>query len=230
MNQKEWKYGLSTPMVTIILTLISLVIVATVLSKTGGLIVPTEDSLAFKQEYESLNSKDNGYGGEYKNVFVYPANPMKYATQEEVETLLTAGTGVIYFGFPECPWCRNALDGFLDATWDLGTAEVLYFNNRDERDVVKLNDDGSLVVEKEGTDGYKKILELLGESASVYEGLNDENIKRLYYPTFVFVKDGKIVEFFEGTHPDVEEPAIAMTEAQQNELKEMFKDSFAKLK
>ena len=39
------------------------------------------------------------YGITTDNVFVY-------RTQDEILKILQHGTGIVYLGFPECPWCK----------------------------------------------------------------------------------------------------------------------------
>ena len=71
-----------------------------------------------------------------------------------------------------------------------------------------------------------KILELLKDHTSVYDGLEDESIKRLYFPTVVFVKNGKIVGFHEGTVESQESASTYLTKEQQNELKDILSKYF----
>lgn len=178
----------------------------------------------FAQEMESLNNQDNGYGGKHLEIDIAAPNTVKYATYQEVENMLNFGTGVIYFGFPECPWCRNLMPTLVDVANKYET-NVLYFNNRNERDTKKLVD-GVVVTEKEGSENYYKILELLKYHTSVYDGLEDESIKRLYFPTVVFVKNGTIVGFHEGTVESQESAATYLTKEQQNELSDILSRYF----
>ena len=48
--------------------------------------------------------------------------------------------------------------------------------------------------------------------------VNDNSIKRLYFPTLVFVKEGKIVYVHIGTSDSQENPYIELTEDQKTEL------------
>ena len=45
--------------------------------------------------------------------------------EEEIFDILD-GTGIIYFGFPECPWCRNAVPVLLDAAEEVGIEKIYY--------------------------------------------------------------------------------------------------------
>lgn len=189
----------------------------------------TCDADRFKSEYEALNSKDNGYGGKHLAISIPTDNAIEYVDSTRVKQLLTNGTGIIYFGFPECPWCRNMVPTLIDvaAEYDM---KIFYLNNKSERDTIKLGEDGKVNMEKEGSADYYDILELLGEHASVYDGLNDDTIKRLYFPTVVFVKDGEIVGFHEGTVDSQEDASVYIDANQQKELKNILRGYFNKLK
>lgn len=181
------------------------------------------DSVKFKEEYESLNdkTKENSENG-YLKVNIDVKNPVKYAEYEEVKEIITNGTGVIYFGFPECPWCRNAVPVLLESAKNTGLDTIYYFNALSIRDKKHLDDNGEIIVDDEGTKEYKELVKLLYEHLDVYEGLNDDSIKRLYFPSVLFVKDGKIIGFHSGTVESQEDPSIGLTEKQKEELKEIY--------
>lgn len=187
------------------------------------------DAQKIKEEYEALNGQANSAGVAHKTVEVAENNPLVYATGEDVITMLKEGSGIIYFGFPECPWCRAALPIFLEACEEELMTKVLYYNNKDQRDAKELKD-GNVVTTKEGTDEYYQILDLLGEYASSYDGLNDSTIKRLYFPTMVFMNEGKIVAIQQGVPEGVEDPRQEMPEEYVQQLKELYKDGMKKVK
>lgn len=195
--------------------------------KGNELIKPIEDNkdaLKFKEEYESLNSKDNGYGGKYLNIELLEDNVIKYASFEEIIDLIDNGTGVIYFGFPECPWCRNAVPSLLEAADSTGLETLYYFNAVDIRDQKVLDANGKIVTKKEGTKEYKELLEKLDDYLLPYDGLEDDSIKRLYFPSVYFIKDGVVI----GKHIDTVESHIdaskALDEEQKLELKTIYEE------
>ena len=187
------------------------------------------DSLKFKAEYESLNGKKNKNNKEYVHVEVSPKNPFVYAKYEEVMDILEDGSGVIFFGFPECPWCRNMVPVLESAAKEMGIDKIYYFNALDMRDIKSLNKDGSIKTEKKGRDEYYKLISALGDSIGSYEGLNDDSIKRLYFPTVVFVKDGKILSSHIGTLDSQTDPYKVLNDKQKNELKEIYMDGINKV-
>ena len=187
------------------------------------------DALKFKTEYESLNGKKNKNNKEYVHVEINKNNPFVYASFDEVIDTLKNGTGVIYFGFPECPWCRNMVSVLLDAANEMGIDKIYYFNALEMRDIKSLNEDGSIKIDKAGTDEYYELVSALGDSIGAYEGLNDDSIKRLYFPTVVFVKNGKILSSHIGTLDSQTDPYKTLSSSQKNELKDIYMSGINKV-
>lgn len=191
-------------------------------------ITTSKEEDKFKTEYESLNGKEKE-GTKYVSVSIPSQNRMVYPSFSELMDLFDHGTGVIYFGFPECPWCRNAVPVLIDAVKELGIEKIYYFNARDMRDTKVLNELGEVVTEKEGTKEYYQLLAALGNYADVYDGLNDEAIKRLYFPTVVVVKNGKIIGTHVSTVASQTDPTIPLKEEQKEELKEIYQTYLTKI-
>ncbi len=175
-----------------------------------------EDAIKFKEEYESLNSEG------YKKVEISENNQIKYSDYEEIVEILENGTGVIYLGFPECPWCRNAVPVLLDAASETGVETIYYYNALSIRDKKHLDDEGNIVVDEEGTEEYKKLVELLYDHLDSYDGLNDDTIKRIYFPTVIFVKDGKVIGLHTSTVDSQTDPSVSLTDEQYEELKDIY--------
>lgn len=179
-----------------------------------------QDAIDFKNEYEELNGKQNGKF-KYQTLSIDKDNPIVYATVDEIIDILNKKTGVIYFGFPNCPWCRNAVPVLLESAKENGVDKIYYLNILDIRDEYKIKD-GELVKTKYSTKNYNALLESLDEILEEYvvEGI-ETGEKRLYAPTVVFVKSGSIV----GYHVDTvkleenQTPYDALTKEQIKELK-----------
>lgn len=184
----------------------------------------SNDEIKFKEEYEKLNGDISKSGKEYPIVSIPENNKIVYATYDEIEDVIKNKDGIIYFGFPECPWCRNMIPLLIDAVNELGIDKIYYFNALDIRDEKKLDDNGNVVVVKEGTKEYKKLLQLLHGYISVYSGLNDDTIERLYFPTVVFVKDGKIIGSHIGTLDSQKNPYKELSKKEKQELKDIYFD------
>lgn len=172
------------------------------------------DALKFKKEYESVNNN---------NISIPQDNAIVYSNPTEILSILKK-TGIIYFGYPECPWCRSAVPTLLNTANMVGIDQIYYYNAKEIRDNKHLDEGGKIITDKEGTQEYKKLIEALKEVLPVYDGLNDESIKRLYFPTVVFVKDGKILGLHVGTVKSQTDPNTLLTKQQEQELSLIYSD------
>lgn len=131
------------------------------------------DSEKFAREYGWVDE----FGNKIDNVFVY-------RTPEEIIKILKNGTGIVYLGFPECPWCGQY---------------VVYLNEvAKKNNVKKINYLNILEDRKNNTDAYKEITSILSD----YLQYDDDGNKRIYVPAVIAVKDGKIVGFDDETSYD----------------------------
>jgi len=207
--------------------LLSLLIVVGILLVTGC--SKETDASKFKEEYESLNGVEiEGTNYKYPSVEILKDNVVKYVTSEELLEVLDEGTGVVYFGYPNCPWCRSAVPVLIEAADEVGIENIYYLNVKDERDEIKVKEDGTLEVVKEGTEGYKKILKRLDSILLDYT-LTDihgnevsANEKRIYVPLVVFIKDGEIVGYHLDTVTSQKNPFESLNEEQKNELMDIY--------
>lgn len=146
------------------------------------------DAEKFKEEYSQV--------GEY-NVFVYK-------NEEEIIKILKHGTGVIYLGFPECPWCQ-AYVPYLNEVADIeGLEKISYYNIYDDR--------------KENTEFYQEVVDIIKD----YLQYDDDGNKRIYVPAVIAVKDGEIIGFDDETSYDTlgyDDPAEYWTEDRAKNLK-----------
>lgn len=211
-----------------IITFISLLFLSTILIGCEGKNIES-DAVKFKNEYESLNEKVNDSGKKYVEVSIDDDNVITYSNYNEVMDILNNGTGVIYFGFPECPWCRNVVPILLESAEITGINKIYYYNALSIRDTKVLNENGTITTEKEGTEEYYNLISVLSEYLGEYKGLNDTSIKRLYFPTVVFVKDGEILGLHVGTVSSQTDPYIKLNEEQTSELKNIYVDYMHKV-
>lgn len=192
----------------------------------------------FKEEYELLNGTVNENGYTYPTVEIDVDNPVIYVTEEEVLDILKDKTGIIYFGFPTCPWCRNAIPSLLSAAESTGFNKIYYLNILDIRDSLSVSDEGEIIKDKAGSKNYKKILKKLDSILDEYyieDALGnkiDTNEKRLYAPTVVAVLDGKIVDYHVNTvdsHAEGKNGYVEMTKEQREELFDIYTSMILKL-
>ncbi len=188
------------------------------------------DAIRFKEEYEAHNNKINENNGKnYTVLEIDEDNPMVYATFEQVISVLD-GEGIIYFGFETCPWCRTAVPVIIEAAKAEGINLIYYFNALSLRDVKKLDEQGNVITETEGDPKYYQLLEKIGDIAESYSGLNDDSIKRLYFPTVVVVKDKQITLYHTSTVDSQTDPYLPLDQQQHDELFEIYRSAFAEVK
>ena len=125
----------------------------------------TNDNERFANEYKTV-TKDN--------VFVY-------RDINEIINILEKGTGVVYLGFPECPWCKAYVTYLNEVAKEQDVEKVYYYNILEDR--------------KNNTKEYQKIIELLGD----YAANDEEGNKRIYVPMVIGVNKGQIVGFDDET-------------------------------
>ena len=197
--------------------------------------IKVSDSVKFKEEYEALNEDES-----YIKLDIDKNNPIVYADYDKLLEVIDNGTGIIYLGFPECPWCRNALPVLFDAAKENNVEIIYYMNILNERDSYVVEDDELVYAtdedgnEKKGTEGYFKLLEALDEHLTDYiisfEGEEYEvGEKRLYAPTVIFVRDGEVIGLHVSTVESQENPKEGLTEDQYDELYGIYEDYILEL-
>ncbi len=156
------------------------------------------DSL-FKNEYESLNGE-----GTYREVNIPNDNPYIVSSSEDVLNKIDSNdTFYLYFGFAKCPWCRSVIEKSIEVAKDKGIKEIYYVDVYDMRDTYEL-EDGNPIRTKEGSEGYYKLLDKLSDMLPYYTLIDSNNNtievgeKRIYAPTFIYVKEGRAVKTTDG--------------------------------
>lgn len=187
------------------------------------------DAKRFQEEYTELNGKINEYNDlSYVNVTISDDNTVKYVSEEEAVEILESGTGVLYFGFSACPWCRSLVSSLTRIAKE--KEETIYYldilNIRSSFEIA----DSKLNKLKEGTTNYYKILELLDKELEPFyltdeEGNKyDTEEKRLYAPTLVAVKNGQVTDFHVGTVESQENGYDELNSEQKEELENIITD------
>ena len=181
------------------------------------------DAIKFRNEYTELNGKTNEANGKnYVNVVISDTNTVKYINEKKAVELLEKGTGIIYFGFSTCPWCRS-LVSTLTKIAEAKNETVYYLDVLDIRSAFEINE-GKLNKIKDGTKGYYEILDLLKEELEDFYLIDeagnkfDTQEKRLYAPTLVAVNKGKVTGIHVGTIDSQESGYDELTESQLKEL------------
>lgn len=156
------------------------------------------DSQKFAEEYTEVP--------EY-NVFVYKG-------AEEIIKILEHGTGIVYLGFPECPWCQAYVPILSEVADIEGIDKIYYFNILNER--------------KENTQNYQKMVSILSD----YLQYDDEGNKRIYVPAIIAVIDGQIIGFDDESSYDTlgyDDPKDYWTEDRKENLKKRLTEMISEV-
>lgn len=192
------------------------------------------DAIRFKEEYESLNGKENSSGKEYRTITIAKANPFVYITSEElVQKIENGETFYVYFGSKLCPWCRSVIEKMIEVAKEKKIEKIYYVDIWDEegneilRDKYVLEEGIPKIVVK-GTESYYKLLNCFEEILLDYS-LTDENNneistneKRIYAPSFIYVKNGKALKLTEGISSKQTDSRAKLTEEILKEEEDLF--------
>jgi len=195
--------------------------------------VATEDAKKFKKEYEELNGT-TAYGEiKYKDLSISEFIPVIYKTDKEIVDVLNNGTGVIYFGFNSCPWCRSMVETLIKVIEDYEVENFYYTDIKHIRSSFKV-ENKKLTKVNEGTESYYDILEKLDEYLTDYVITDNNkdyktNEKRLYAPTVVVIKEGTILGVHEVTVDSQTNPFDGLNDTQKEELYGIYEAMIKKL-
>lgn len=145
--------------ITIAIFIVLATIITTIVIYRDEIFNKREDNISIYSEYGTI-SKNNKF---------------RYIDIKDAIQFLKTGTGIIYFGFPECPWCRAFLP-ILEKAANDNYVDVIYYYNIKE-------------IREKNTKEYKELVSILNDY--LYD--DDKGEKRLYVPDVYFVLNGKIV-------------------------------------
>lgn len=131
-------------------------------------------------------------------------NYFVYRTSDEIIKILENGTGVVYLGFPECPWCQSYVKMLNEVADIEGLEKIYYLNILEDR--------------KNNTEDYQKIVEILKDHLQY----DDEGNKKVFVPAVIVVSKGEIIGFNDETSYDTkgfENPEDYWTEEEVSDLK-----------
>ena len=216
--------------------LILIAIVLTACNKAGD----TKDALKFKEEYEAYNDQSNDYF-EYRNLSIDSSNPFIYSTDKEIVSKIeNKESFIVYFGDPECPWCRSVIEEAIKIAKENNIDSIYYvrfwngFHKETIRDVYELNSENKPVLKEKGSDAYYKLLEYLDNVLEDYTlkddngNIIDVNEKRIFLPNFVSIIDGEAKELIQGISEKQESYNASLTDEIINDEKKIFNDFFNK--
>lgn len=195
------------------------------------------DALMIKEKYERINNTvvEGMDGKKYQSVYIKSNAPIKNVTLKEAVQFIKEDKGILFIGYSECPWCRNALPVLLDAAIS-ENKEVMYLDAKEVRDEFKVVD-GTLKKTKKASKYYYELLELLDDYLDEYKVYDEKNKeydtkeKRIYVPFVVFVNNKEIVGTHMGTVELGKEQGVydCLTDLQKKQLKEIYLDLIEKI-
>ena len=190
------------------------------------------DAVKFKEEYESINNdKIEGSDNVVRELNIPEDNPFVYASANDIVTMMDNNeTFVVYFGFAECPWCRSVLPTLIEVSEELNLDKIYYVDVSEIRDKLDVDDDGNVVVVKEGSEGYLGLLnrleKVLDDYTLTYE---DEKVemgeKRIYAPNVVSIVNGEAKELETGISDEQDDAYMKLTDDMKKETYNKFKCS-----
>lgn len=191
----------------------------------------TTDAMKFKEEYESLNgTKREKDGRTIRSIEIAEDNPFIYKEESDIVKLMEEKESfVVYFGFSDCPWCRSAIPTLIEVAKNVGLDKIYYVDVKEIRDTLKLDEEGNVVTDKEGTDGYYDLLEAFDNVLDSYtltdKDGNEVNTgkKRIFAPNIISVVDGVAVELTDGISDKQTDGYMELTS-------EMKEESYNKIK
>ncbi len=152
----------------------------------------SDDAVKFAKEYSEVGED---------NLFVY-------RTADEIIQIMEHGTGVVYLGYPECPWCQAYVKYLNEAAKESGIEKIYYCNTKE--------------LKENAMDKYNKLIELLHGHLQYKE----EGQEWIYVPNVSFHIDGRIVgndyETSKDTH-GLKNPKDYWTDEEVKELKDKLK-------
>ncbi|MBP3635266.1 MAG: hypothetical protein J6J17_02240 [Bacilli bacterium] len=105
--------------------------------------------------------------------------------------LLEKGTGILYLGYPKCPWCQDLIPLLNKAAKDNNIGSIYYiekfFDMRPDK-----------VENPKYQEEYNKIIKYIDEyEIKINEKIKEDDIIKV--PLVLFVKNGKIIGYQKGT-------------------------------
>lgn len=145
--------------IIIITLLIASITISGCTNKEKKKVEENKDAIKFAKEYTEISKE---------NVFVY-------RNAEEIIKIMEKGTGIVYLGFPECPWCQAYVKYLDEVAQEVGIDKIFYYNIAEDR--------------KNNTENYKKMVAILKDNLQN----DDEGNERIYAPNVSFHIKGEVI-------------------------------------
>ncbi len=166
-----------------------------------------------KKDEVTINKDAKKFAKEYKNVS--EDNPFVYKNVDEIIKIMKNGTGVVYLGYPECPWCGEYVKYLNEVAKEVGIEKIYYCNTKK--------------VKEENMDKYYELVSLLHGNLQY----TDEGEEWIFVPNVSFHIEGNIIgndyETSKDTH-GLKDPKEYWTKEEVKDLKKKLTDYMVKVK
>lgn len=189
------------------------------------------------------NRKNDKFMSEYLNI-KDKNHVFREVTFNELKDSFNSGTHIIYFGWPECPWCQQYVYYYNLQAKENDIDEIIYYNHNSIRNYQIKNNDVIInnqfleLVEllKEENVNNKKVVTILDENGNEIkdiDNISDDNIETIpwiYAPSIYLIKNGEVVGVPLSTLPShlaVNGSVPLLNVSQQEELKSNLNELFS---
>ena len=169
----------------------------------------------------SASACDNG--GEQGCALEEPSNIKQELTDQkpfektDINTVFTMlenkQSGIVYFGFSDCPWCQEALP-ILKQVLEEQELSCYYVQTRDEERKALLKEEEKAAIMEESMDFLQK---------------DEENNPQLYVPFVIVIDEGKVIDGHVGTVEGYDTNERKMNEEEKQQLKDSYSTMFTRL-
>ena len=200
---------------------------------------PTKEALAFKEDYEKNNGKENASGKVHRTVAIDEFNPyVEVSAEDIVKKIENKETFYVYFGSTLCPWCRSTIESAIQVAKEKNIETIYYVDIWDDngkeilRDKLEVDKKGKVKTIQEGTEAYKALLKYFDEYLRNYDLTDSKgkavasNEKRIYAPNYMYVVNGEIKKLTNGKADSQKDSREELTETIKNEQLTKFRDFF----
>ena len=157
----------------LLLTIITAVITTAVAT---AVVLLNRDSI---HELDSSNQTSTVKTDAEKFSEEYPSvpndNKFVYRDIDQIIKIMKNGTGVVYLGFPDCPWCQAYVKYLDEVAKETNLNTIYYFNIFEDR--------------SNNTEKYKEIVALLGDHLQY----DEEGNYRVFVPNVSFHVEGELI-------------------------------------
>lgn len=171
----------------------------------------SDEEIKFKEEYESKNGIAINEEESLKNISVDIDNNVLYLDDSNILNYLTNGNNIIYLGWSEDNNSRTILPVLIETLKENKIENFYYYNLKKVKSAYDNNND----LKKQ--DIYINMMNIIG-----IEETTTPEIKRELKPaTVVFVKNGKVLGYYEFEKEDFKEN---LTKTEKSSLKKEYQN------